>query len=129
MVAVAVAGLLMGGIVGGFRLKRRHARFVSRLQFHAKWEQSWRREEIPVREALRRRDQLMRLVEERRHLGYNSRPDVEKLRSMVEPQRQNAIRLSRMIAYHAAMARKYEDAARYAWLPVEPDPPEPEWPE
>jgi hypothetical protein len=25
----------------------------------------------------------------------------------------------------AALARKYERAARYPWLPVEPDPPEP----
>lgn len=33
----------------------------------------------------------------------------------------------RGIAYHAAMARKYRRAARYPWLPVEPDPPEPKW--
>jgi hypothetical protein len=28
--------------------------------------------------------------------------------------------------YHAALGRKYEDAARHPRLPVEPDPPEPE---
>jgi hypothetical protein len=28
--------------------------------------------------------------------------------------------------YHHAMKWKYERAARYPWLPVEPDPPEPE---
>jgi hypothetical protein len=28
--------------------------------------------------------------------------------------------------YHAAMASKYRHAALYPWLPVEPDPPEPE---
>jgi hypothetical protein len=28
--------------------------------------------------------------------------------------------------YHAALRRKYERAARYPWLPVEPDPPEPQ---
>jgi hypothetical protein len=28
-------------------------------------------------------------------------------------------------AYHAAMARKWADAARYPWLPAETDPPEP----
>ena len=33
----------------------------------------------------------------------------------------------RGIAYHSAMARKYRHAARYPWLPIEPDPPEPEW--
>ena len=27
--------------------------------------------------------------------------------------------------YHAGLAAKYERAARYPWLPVEPDPPEP----
>jgi hypothetical protein len=33
---------------------------------------------------------------------------------------------SRRIAYHAAMAEKYRQAARRPWLPVEPDPPPPE---
>jgi hypothetical protein len=28
-------------------------------------------------------------------------------------------------AYDAALARKYQRAARYPWLPVEPDPPQP----
>jgi hypothetical protein len=32
----------------------------------------------------------------------------------------------RRIAFHASMYRKYERAARYPWLAVEPDPPEPE---
>jgi hypothetical protein len=30
--------------------------------------------------------------------------------------------------YHARMIRKYQHAASYPWLPVEPDPPEPEFP-
>jgi hypothetical protein len=34
--------------------------------------------------------------------------------------------LKRLEAYHAAMTAKYEHAARYPWLPVAPDPPEPE---
>ena len=32
----------------------------------------------------------------------------------------------RQIDHHGKMARKYEQAARYPWLPVEPDSPEPE---
>jgi hypothetical protein len=32
----------------------------------------------------------------------------------------------RLFEWHESMARKYEHAARYPWLPVEPDPPEPE---
>jgi hypothetical protein len=31
----------------------------------------------------------------------------------------------RLFEWHESMARKYERAARYPWLPVEPDPPEP----
>jgi hypothetical protein len=31
----------------------------------------------------------------------------------------------RLIEWHESMARKYEHAARYPWLPVAPDPPEP----
>ena len=30
-----------------------------------------------------------------------------------------------LVDYHEDMARKYERAARYPWVPVEPDPPEP----
>ena len=33
--------------------------------------------------------------------------------------------LSQAIEYNAARVRKYRRAARYPWLPVEPDPPEP----
>jgi hypothetical protein len=29
-------------------------------------------------------------------------------------------------AYHTAMARKWAEAAKHAWLPVAPDPPEPD---
>lgn len=32
----------------------------------------------------------------------------------------------RQAVYHAAMKRKWLRAARYPWLPVEPDPPSPE---
>ena len=34
-----------------------------------------------------------------------------------------------VLRYHARMARKYEHAARYPWLSVEPDPPKPPKPE
>jgi hypothetical protein len=41
-----------------------------------------------------------------------------------DPQR--VARGEQMAAYHRALKAKYERAARYPWLPVEPDPPEPE---
>jgi hypothetical protein len=38
----------------------------------------------------------------------------------------NLSTLSRISGYHAAIARKYERAARDPWLLIETDPPEPE---
>ena len=35
-------------------------------------------------------------------------------------------RMMDRVNHHAALAHKYENAARYPWLSVEPDPPEPE---
>ena len=35
-------------------------------------------------------------------------------------------RSRRLTEYHEAMIVKYERATRYPWLPVAPDPPEPE---
>jgi hypothetical protein len=40
--------------------------------------------------------------------------------------RKDLARLPRQTEYHVAMARKYRHAARYPWLPVEPDPQMPE---
>ena len=37
-------------------------------------------------------------------------------------------RYQRLVFYHGGVARKYWHAASYPWLPVEPDPPEPERP-
>jgi hypothetical protein len=39
--------------------------------------------------------------------------------------RREADACAERIAYHSRMRRKYERAARFPWLPVEPDPPEP----
>ncbi len=33
----------------------------------------------------------------------------------------------RKIEHHERLAEKYRQAARFPWLPVEPDPPEPGW--
>jgi hypothetical protein len=44
-----------------------------------------------------------------------------------EPERQRlSLWSQRVAAWHGEMARKYQYAARHPWLPVGPDPPEPE---
>lgn len=52
---------------------------------------------------------------------------LEQERAIVVYERRYVDRLTQEIAYHTAMVRKYRHAARYPWLFVEPDPPEPEW--
>ena len=42
-------------------------------------------------------------------------------RTIIEKERRWAALATRRMAYHTAMVRKYQRAARYPWLPVEPD--------
>ncbi len=46
----------------------------------------------------------------------------------LDERRQALPRAAANADYHAAMKRKYEEAAARGWLTVEPDPPEPPWP-
>jgi hypothetical protein len=97
MVAVAVVGLLLATALSGYRLKQRRDHILSRAQRH-KHNAAF----------------LMQVCETHRIIRTHwSRDDY-------------LIALCRISSYHAAMAAKYRHAARYPWLPVEPDPPEPE---
>jgi hypothetical protein len=96
MIAVAVVGLLMATAIGGYRLKQRRDHFLSRAQLH---EQN--------------ADFLMEVYESDRVIRTHWTRDDDL----------NALR--RESDYQAAMARKYSHAARYPWLPIEPDPPPP----
>jgi hypothetical protein len=51
--------------------------------------------------------------------------EVRRLVILNDYVRRRAEYLQRNADYHAQLARKYERAARYPWLPVEPDPPLP----
>jgi hypothetical protein len=50
----------------------------------------------------------------------------ERLAEYRRPSARRYVPSLRVVAYYTRMARKYEYAARYPWLPVEADPPEPE---
>ena len=97
MIAVAVVGLLMATALSGYRLKQRRDHFLSRAQLH-KQNAAF----------------LMQVCETNRIIRTHWSQD-DYLSA-----------LSRIRSYQAAMAAKYRHAARYPWLPVEPDPPEPE---
>jgi hypothetical protein len=105
MVAVALVSIPLAGYKARW-LKPRHDYFLSRLEYHA------RREEEAVR-LERAYTKMVEHAERAGLLGDRLRRDREQVSQGVE--------------YHSAMARKYRRAARYPWLPVEPDPSEPDW--
>src|SRR4051812_1471105 len=99
MIAVAVVALVMGG----YCLKRRRDDFLWRVRVHTE-EATWRLE-----------DSVMLCSR-----AINSMDDIELARL-----KRRTVILPQLIAYHKALAQKYWGAARYPWLPVEPDTPEP----
>jgi hypothetical protein len=95
-IAVAVAALGMGTIVG---LARRRESYLRRAAQHRKLSNDARLYAI--------------FIDRRLHWGPS------------EPERAEMAAYERRGDYHAALQAKYERAARYPWLPVDPDRPEP----
>ena len=101
MVAVAVVALLMGA---GLGLGRRSRRFARLSEHHAN-------------AALEHFHTVMALG------GWP--PQLQDL-SLAELARVRIVyRVRALVNYHSALTQEYDRAARYPWLPVEPDLPEP----
>ena len=103
MVAVAIVALVIGG---GVWLKRRRDYFLLLAQSHQNEVASSRTRG----EALKSR------------FGATPGMSNEEIMDLYRKHNQTIDRAD----HHAAMAEKYRHAARYPWLPVAPDPPEPE---
>ena len=100
MVAVAIVALLLGGDV----LRRKRSGYLARADAEAARELE-SRAKVKVYEGA---------------IETSAAPSVaEGYRHRVEMYRDEA-------NHHGRLRRKYARAARYPWLPVEPDPPEPE---
>jgi hypothetical protein len=96
MLVVALAGLAMGGGVWSYRMWHLSRYYAYHAQFN--------RECVGVR----------------RHIV-----DKEEIAGPRIPEPTMEALLALEAAHHASLARKYERAARYPWLSLEPDPPEP----
>jgi hypothetical protein len=123
MIVVMVVGLVMGAIIGGIRLKRRHEDFLYRAQRHENSMILLRmiRGRWPGPTRTVSRSLLERTFAEKPEL-LEGIAAYEQAIALAE---QRIAWLERRISYNAAMARKYRHAARYPWLPIEPDPPPP----
>jgi hypothetical protein len=124
MIAVAIVSLLMGGLVGGCRLTERHDLLLLHHRYHMRVLYWCIVQEGAVRDSLRIYDPITDLLEGRK-AGLDMQLGLLSSRPLVDADRPAVVRLRRITAYHVAMARKYEHAARYPWLTVEPDPPRP----
>jgi hypothetical protein len=103
MIAVAAMGLMIGG---GVVLKQRRDYFLSLARSHQK----------EVASSTARGNAL------KSRFGGTAGMTVEEITRLHD----DYDRMMDRADHHASLARKYEEAARYPWLPVEPDPPEPE---
>jgi hypothetical protein len=103
MIAVAAIGLIIGA---GVLLKQRRDYFLALVQSHQK----------EVASSTARGNAL-----KSRFGGTAGMTGEEITRLHGEFER-----MMDRADHHASLARKYEEAARYPWLPVEPDPPEPD---
>ena len=124
IVVVVIVGLLMVGV----RLKQRRSLLLSRAQFHEQKAAFYPKLESRERKICAEYPRLIAGLE--RLQDYRDREPVrsrlEDLKVRLDESRRNLARWTNRIAYYAGMAHKYQHAARYPWLPVEPDPPEPE---
>jgi hypothetical protein len=105
MVAVAVIGLMIGGAGGALLIRQRRDYFLTLAQSH----QNEAASSMARGSALKSR------------LGSTSGMGIE-----IGQLYRDYDRIKDRADHHAAMAHKYEHAARYPWLLVEPDPPEPD---
>jgi hypothetical protein len=122
MIAVAGAALLLGGAVGGNRLKQVH----SRLLFHEARYTEWHNREWDDWVLIQHCENLLARRERQNPSGGSIDPFIERTRARLAQLREKAADDARRLAHHETMVRKYLHAARYPWLAVAPDPPEPE---
>ena len=125
-IAILIVGLLMGGIVSGVRLQRRRSRLMSRARSHEGSAGWYRLLEGYQRRIAREFPGHIAAIERYQRDGSLVESHVEGMKVRLDRAHKDLDRLPGKIAYHAAMAAKYQHAVRYPWLPVEPDPPEPE---
>jgi hypothetical protein len=106
MIWVALVAIVLGAVVGWARFTR-ETYFRNSARGHASLEVAFR--------------QVERGYVEMANENQNSGP-------IADFARKSAARMAAVVDHHAALSRKYEEAASRRQFFVEPDPPEPPWP-
>jgi hypothetical protein len=122
MIVVVIVGLLMGGV----RLKQRRNRFRFRAQIHEQRAAFYPKLESRERKICAELPGMIAELEKLKRYRGPAEAHLTALKVQLDQSRTNLARWTNRIAYDAALAHKYQHAARYPWLPLEPDPPEPD---
>jgi hypothetical protein len=124
MFAIAVVAIAISGVLWGRKMRRLSGEFARAATANKQLESQCREFEGHWRSMLGPFEELAR-----------SKPDIppgsvaefqKNQQQMLDIVRKNAVRWAQVADHHAALKRKYERAARYPWLSVDPDPPRPE---
>lgn len=131
MIAVAIAGVIMGVTrltANARRLRARAAGYAIRAATERETNWGMASDEAQLARAVDR----VKVHKTRMEAGSldqdpsDQRAVLELMEESVARRRRRIARHHGRLAYFLAMRAKYERAARYPWLSVEPDPPEPE---
>jgi hypothetical protein len=128
MVAVAMIAIAISGIFWGLKMRRLSRSFALKARINKQSETSCRQFEAWSRDTAEAWKGFQRL----RGDPANLDPSIPKDDRLREREERNATAMRKAEAdwgnkadHYAAMYRKYDRAARYPWLTVEPDLPEP----
>jgi hypothetical protein len=124
MFIVVAVGLVTGGIVGGIRLKRRQEHFGELAERYAALESLCL--EVMVRQDANLKQTTKELNVFEKYPPVSGPTLLEQTRTLLRESQDRQAASARKLAQYARLKQKYEYAARYPWLPVEPDPPKPE---
>jgi hypothetical protein len=124
MVIVALVALAMGATLWGLKM-RRLARFHAlRASMSKLFETECRGYEADTVKTGRGVDELRRLRRDPASVFSDELDETEK--ELASKVWEDAAYWRRIAAHYASLKRKYERAARYPWVTIQPDPPEPE---
>ncbi len=129
MLVVALAGLAMGGGIAAYRLWRLSSEYARKAQLYQASEANFRKLAAFYLENAEHDGEAAAQVsavetsDEKLIRELDQHADQSKL--WAARSRENAAECATMAVSYAALSRKYERAARYPWLTVDPDPPPP----
>ncbi len=124
MIIIVVVGLVTGGIIGGIRLKRRQEHFGSLAERYAALENLCLKVARRLDAGIKLTTKEFELFE--KHPPLSGPSLLEQTRRLLRESQDRQAVQARKLRRYARLKQKYEYAARYPWLPVEPDPPPPE---